>query len=143
MKLVKHSKFIKTINFNNHSMSDVENLIYRLDEPQKRIMLFFHNMLVEEYMLIDKITFKNPCYYKHSWICYLKPLKSGQVELAFLRGNELSNKHELLKSNGRKQLRSIEIMDVNDMPLEIIKEILNEAIHLDEIIPYESKRKGK
>jgi hypothetical protein len=121
----------------------VENLIYQTEGHQREIMLFFHHLLLNEYMLTDKITFSNPCYYKNSWICYLKPLKTGQVELAFLRGNELSDSEGILESKGRKQLRSIDITDLNKIPLESIRQTINEAIHLDETVPYESKRKGR
>lgn len=124
-------------------MTEVENRIYQFDTAQREIVLFFHKMLTAEYLLTGKVTFKNPCYYKHSWICYLKPLKNDRVELAFMRGNELSNDQGLLKSNGRKQLRSIEISDLKEIPLDTIKEILDEAIYLDEVKPYESKRKAK
>ncbi|MCG8574428.1 MAG: DUF1801 domain-containing protein [Flavobacteriales bacterium] len=122
-------------------MTEVENLIYQFDKTQREIMLFFHKMLTTDYLLTDKITFKNPCYYKNSWICYLKPIKNEKVELAFMRGNELSNSQGVLKSNGRKQLMSIEISTLKEIELDIIKEILNEAIYLDETKPYESKRK--
>lgn len=124
-------------------MTEAEQLIYQFDDTQREILLFFHEMLTTDYLLTYKVTFNNPCYYKKSWICYLKPLKNEQVELAFMRGNELSNNQGLLKSNGRKQLRSIEISDLKAAPLDTIKEILNEAIYLDEIKPYESKRKRK
>jgi len=124
-------------------MTEVENLIYQFDNSQREIMLFFHKMLTSEFLLTDKITFKNPCYYRKSWICYLKPIKNEKVELAFMRGNELSNGQKILKSNGRKQLRSIEISNLKEIQLDIIKEILNEAIYLDETKPYESKRKQK
>ncbi|MEM7550329.1 MAG: DUF1801 domain-containing protein [Bacteroidota bacterium] len=124
-------------------MTEVENLIYEFDEPQREVMLFFHHMLTREYCLIDKVTFKNPCYYNKSWICYLKPSKNGKVELAFMRGNELSNSQGLLKSGDRKQLRSIEFSSVKEIPLNEIKEIFHEAILLDETKPYESKRKPK
>jgi hypothetical protein len=124
-------------------MTEVENLIYQHDNSQREIMLFFHKMLTTEFLLTDKVTFKNPCYYKKSWICYLKAIKNEKVELAFMRGNELSNNQDVLKSNGRKQLRSIEISDLKDVSLDVIKEILNEAIYLDETKPYKSKRKQK
>ncbi|MEO1436622.1 MAG: DUF1801 domain-containing protein, partial [Bacteroidota bacterium] len=100
-------------------------------------------LLVNEFMLTAKITFKNPCYYKHSWICYLKPQKSGSVELAFLRGNELSNASGLLENHGRKQVRSLQITDLKDIPLAEIKQTITEAVYLDETVPYESKRKRK
>ncbi len=124
-------------------MTEVESLIYQFDNSQREIMLFFHNILIKEFSLIDKITFKNPCYYNKSWICYLKPLKNEKIELAFMRGNELSNHQGLLKSSGRKQLRSIEFSNVKEVPVDIVKEIFHEAILLDETKPYESKRKKK
>ncbi|MEM0942066.1 MAG: DUF1801 domain-containing protein [Bacteroidota bacterium] len=124
-------------------MTEVENLIYQFDNPQKEIMLFFHKMLIEEHSLTDKITFKNPCYYGKSWICYLKALKNNQVELAFMRGNELSNNQRILKHKNRKQLRSLNISNLKLIPLNAIKQIIHEAILLDETNPYESKRKRK
>lgn len=124
-------------------MTEVEELIYQQDGLQREVMLYFHDLLENNYGLLAKITFKNPCYYGNSWICYLKPLKSGKVELAFMRGNELSNDQGILKSNGRKQLRSIEISELKEIPLDAVEEILNEAILLDQTQPYESKRKAK
>ncbi len=124
-------------------MTEVENLIYSFEGDQREIMLFFDKLLRTEFSLTDKITFKNPCYYNKSWICYLKPLKNGKVEIAFMRGNELSNEQGLLKSKGRKQLKSIEFSHLEEVPLELIKEIIHEAILLDESTPYESKRKIK
>lgn len=124
-------------------MTEVENLIYEHEGPQREILLFFHRMLTMEFSFTDKITFKNPCYYNKSWICYLKPLKNGRIEFAFLRGNELSNSQGLLHSGGRKQLRSIEFATVEEIPVDTMKEILHEAVLPDETTPYESKRKQK
>ena len=121
-------------------MTEVENLIYQFDLAQREMMLFFHKLFTEEYLLTDKITFKNPCYYKNSWVCYLKALKNGKVEIAFMRGNELSNTQGILKDKGRKQLRSIDIVNLNKALLDVIREIVNEALVLDEAKPYESKR---
>lgn len=124
-------------------MSKVLDLIYEQDSPQQNIMLFLHKLLTEEYELTTKVTFNNPCYYKHSWICYLKPTKKATLELAFMRGNELSNTQGLLQSNGRKQLRSMEFSCIEDIPLALLKEILHEAVLLDQTIPYQSKRKSR
>ncbi len=128
---------------NKITMSEVENLIYEYDGQQREIMLYFHNLLTDEYNLTSKITFKNPCYYGRSWICYLKPTKQNKVELAFFRGNELSNSQGLLKSKGRKQLLSIDIDNLAGVPQKVLDEIFQEAILLDETKPYESKRKSK
>lgn len=122
-------------------MKAVEDCIYALEEPRQRMMLFFHQWFTQEFSLTDKITFGNPCYYRKSWICYLKPLKNKKVELAFLRGNELSNHQGLLKSGGRKQVRSLEFSNLDEIPLDTLREILHEALVLDETKPYASKRK--
>lgn len=125
------------------SMSEVEARIYQFEAPQREILLYFHKLLTTEFFLTAKITFNNPCYYQKSWICYLNPLKNGKVELAFLRGNELADEAGILKSKGRKQLRSIEISDLKSAPLDAIEAVLHEAILLDETQPYASKRKRK
>lgn len=124
-------------------MTEIENLIYQFEGQQRKIMLYFHNLLTTDYDLTSKITFKNPCYYGKSWICYLKPTKRNTVELTFFRGNELSNEQRILKNNGRKQLLSIDIDAIESIPDNALKRIFHEAILLDKTTPYESKRKIK
>jgi len=121
-------------------MTEVENLIYQFDDHQREIMLHFHDLLISEYNLTSKVTFKSPCYYGKSWICYLKPIKENKVELAFFRGNELSNSQGLLKKNGRKQLLSVVLDNIENIPHKTLNETFHEAIILDETKPYESKR---
>lgn len=103
-------------------------------------MLFFDRLLTADIGLRGKITYKIPFYYKKSWICYLNPLKNGAIELAFTRGNELSNAQGLLQRKGRKQVRGIDLQNMGRIPVEPIEEIIHEAILLDENIPYTSKR---
>lgn len=114
-------------------MQEVEEYILGLDENQKRIMLLLHSMLTEEFKLTDKIRFKIPFYYGKTWICYLNTLKNNKTELCFLRGNELSNHQNLLQSKGRKQVAGIELENANQIPFRQLKEIINEAIILDNI----------
>ena len=123
-------------------MKTVENFILGLDGQQKAIVSFFHQLLTEEYDLQDKIRFKIPFYYRKSWVCYLNPLKSGGVELAFTRANELSNDQGLLDFKDRKQIAGIEIQHISEIPSPQIKEILYESILLDDLVKY-SVRKNK
>ena len=122
-------------------MTDVEEYISGFEGDQKAIMEYFHRLLKTDLNLQDKIRFKIPFYYQKSWICYLNPLKDGQTELAFLRGNELSDAQQLLSFNGRKQVAGIAFGNVAGIPEEKIMEIIHEALLLDEIVPYPSKRK--
>jgi hypothetical protein len=122
-------------------MKDVEEFIYNYEDSQREIMLLMHNLLAYELNLTGKLRFKIPFYYRRSWICYLNPTKNKSIEFAFVRGNELSNSQGLLESKGRKQVWSIELTNVSEIPIKELTEIIYEAILLDETVPYASKRK--
>ena len=124
-------------------MSPVEDFIYQYEGRQREVLLHLHHWFVEELGLDDKIRFKIPFYYGKSWVCYMNPAKEGHIELAFVRGNELSNSHGILKSNGRKQVRSIDITDVSSIPQPALDETIQEALWLDENKPYASKRTSR
>lgn len=130
------------LNFCNEKiMTDVEEYIAGFEADQKAIMEFFHLLLKTELNLLGKIRYQIPFYYQKSWICYLNPLKDGRIELAFLRGNELSDVQQLLSFNGRKQVAGIAFRSMEEIPVEKIMEIIHEALLLDTKIPYKSKRK--
>jgi hypothetical protein len=120
---------------------EVEDYIYDFEGSQKETMMYIHKLLTLEFNFISKLRFKIPFYYKKSWICYLNPLKNNSVEFAFVRGNELSNEQGILESKDRKQVMGIDLTELSKIPLKELKEIIQEAILLDEIVPYQSKRK--
>ncbi len=119
----------------------VDRFFFELDEQYRPIMVTLHDLLVEDYQLTPKLRYGLPFYYKNSWICYLSPKKMGAVEFAFTRGNELPNASGLLESYGRKQVMSLMIQTVGEIPLESLGETLQEAILLDKTKPYQSKRR--
>ncbi len=122
-------------------MTEVEDYIYNFEDSQREIMLRIHKLLSDELNLTDKLRFKIPFYYRKSWICYLNPRKNKSIEFAFVRGNELSNSQGLLDSKGRKQVWSIELTHPSEIPIKELSEIIHEAILLDDLVPYASKRK--
>jgi hypothetical protein len=124
-------------------MTEVENYIYCFDDSQREILLYLHKLLSVELNLTDKLRYKIPFYYRKSWICYLNPTKNNTIEFAFVRGNELSNSQGLLDSKGRKQVLSIELSKPFEIPIKELTEIIQEAILLDETVPYASKRNKK
>lgn len=123
-------------------MSKVWDFIQQFEGRQHEVMVYFHQLLTMDLNLEEKIRFGIPFYFGRSWICYLNPIKNQKVELAFVRGNELSNIQGLLDNKGRKQVYSIEFEKVSDIPESVIHEIIQEAILLDETTSYESKRKS-
>ncbi len=116
------------------------DFILGLEGRQQAVMLHLHHLIASFPELTGKIRYKIPFYYRKSWICYLNPLKDGGVELAFPRGNELSNEQGLLQANGRRQVRGAVFYDTNEITDETLLEILSEAVLLDEEVKYASKR---
>lgn len=121
-------------------MTKVEDYISNLDGEQHAIASHLHELFVHEFDLIPVIKYRIPFYIKNSRICYLNPLKTGGIECAFMRGNELLIESEILQSKGRIQIKGIELKSVNDIT-EALFEIIYEAIFLDETKPYSKRRK--
>lgn len=122
-------------------MSKVLDFIERHEGNQREVMLYFHELLTSFPAVTSAIKYRIPFYDQNTWVCYLNPLKNGKVSLCFLRGYELSNEQDLLESKGRKQVLSVDFETVDEIPEHTIREIINEALFLDEEVPY--KPKGK
>lgn len=114
-------------------MNEVEEYILKLSQHKKEIALYFHSMFIEDYGLRPKISFRIPMYYGKKWVVYLNPDNRAGVELAFTRGHLLSNKQGLLESKGRKMVSSIEFLNLEEIPEKAIREIIEEAIELDNL----------
>ncbi len=93
--------------------------------------------------VVAKIRYRVPFYFRKSWVCYLNPIKNHGIEIAFIRGNELSNEQGILQAKNRKQVHGVEVFDYNALPLKALQEVIQEALLLDETIPYASKRKKR
>jgi hypothetical protein len=124
-------------------MGEVEDYILSLEnENQIKLMTYFHQLMLALPTITSKIRFKIPFYYSKSWVCYLNPLKNGFVEFAFLRGNELSNEQGILKARGRQQVAGIIFEEIDEHNISILKEIIQEALLLDQSVAYPPKHKG-
>jgi len=121
----------------------VEDYIYQLEGQQREIMLFFHELLTIDYGLQAKIRYKIPFYFGNSWIVYLNNRKNNKVDFAIVRGKEISNSAGLLESRDRKMIRSVEFASVKEIPQDLVREIIEEAIFLDQTVPYSIKKTRK
>ena len=122
-------------------MKSVLDFIYSHEGDQREVMLYFHQLLHSFPTVTSAIKYGIPFYDQNTWVCYLNPQKNGSTSLCFLRGYELSNEQGLLESKGRKQVLSVDFTTVDDIPSNVILEIINEALFLDETVPY--KPRGK
>ncbi len=124
-------------------MHSVEEYIQQHEGFIQDILKYLHHWLSETMLLSPTIRYKIPFYDYKRWVCYLNvlPGKIG-VELAFIRGNELSNINGVLQSKGRKQVMGIEFKSVQDISISTLHEIMQEALLLDEKIPYKIKSRN-
>lgn len=121
-------------------MNKIEAFILDLPPVQAELVEFLHQLMLTFPEVTSKIRYKIPFYYHKSWICYINPIKKEAVEFVFTRGNELSNEQGLLETKGRKQVRGVTFTKVDDIPMETLVEVIQEALLLDETTPYASKR---
>lgn len=124
-------------------MEEVVIFIEELDGKQRDIAEFMHVFLLQHAEMEPKIRFKIPFYFIHSWICYLNPIKDDKIELAFVRANELSDHSDILDFKKRTQIAGVELYELSQIPTQRIVEILQEAILLDEAVPYKLRKKKK
>jgi hypothetical protein len=122
-------------------MYNVEEFITNLEGNQKKIAEYLQHILTEEFGLEAKIRFKIPFYFRKTWICYLNPLKNDGIELAFIRGNELSNEFGSFDFKGRKQVMGVTLYSINDLSKNILYNTLIEALTLDENVKYNVVKK--
>jgi hypothetical protein len=119
----------------------INEYLYNLTLEQAGIVQCLHDLIVETPGIEVKRRWKLPFYFRKSWICYFNVLKDDSVEWAFLRGNELSNEHGWLESKGRKQIYSVSFKTREDIDLRLAQTQFQEALLLDEHVPYSVRKK--
>jgi hypothetical protein len=119
-------------------MNEVEAYIYGFAGDTLEVMKYLHDLMMDQPGIRCKLSFKIPLYYRNSWICYIYPQKKGGIEFVFTRGKELSNEQGILHARGRKEVAGIYLKSLDDIPSESLLEVIQEAILLDETVPYKS-----
>lgn len=120
-------------------MDEIMAFVEEQNTPQRDILLFLHTYLTAQPDIQPKIRYKIPFYFRKSWVCYLNNVKNNGVELAFIRGRELADEGGILSANGRKMVKGITFHSVRDISIEKIDLILQEALLLDDTMPYKIK----
>jgi len=123
-------------------MDKVEEYIYNCEGEQQEILLQLHNLLLSFPHVIAKFKYKVPFYYRKSWVCYLLANKNGTVELSFTRATELNDDQKILDFKDRKMVASVCLSKPSDIN-ENIHAIIQEALLLDDTVPYTKKWFGK
>lgn len=119
----------------------INDYLYNLTQNQAAIVQYLHEIISENPGIELKRRWHLPFYFRNSWICYFNLLKNGNVEWAFTRGNELGNANGWLDSRGRKQIYSVNFESVSDIEREVAHRTLQEALLLDEQVPYSARKR--
>ncbi len=101
-------------------------------------------LLMDQPGMSCKISYKVPFFILKQRICYINPRKNGSVEIAFPMGHQLSNDQGMLETGGRKYIKVITLQHMDNIPLEGLNEVIQEAILPDDIPyipPYAFKKK--
>jgi hypothetical protein len=112
-------------------MNPAEAYILGQEEP-------FRNILVQLQALIEglvpgvclKYKYRIPFYYLNEKpFCYLNQSRD-YVDLGLVRGNQLTLYKDQMVTADRKQVASLRYFKTEDIDYEILKEVLQEALHL-------------
>ncbi|MCU0435194.1 MAG: DUF1801 domain-containing protein [Bacteroidia bacterium] len=124
-------------------MASVADYIANAPAAERHILMALHDYLCSLPGVTVKMSYGTPFYYRNSWICYTGLVKEGGVELAFTRANELSNEQGLLDFRNRKQVAGVIISDVRNIPWETVREVVQEALILDDTVKYNVRKKSR
>ena len=119
-------------------MNEVEDFIYGYEGETLEVMKYLHELMMDHPGISCKLSFNITFYHRNNWICYIYPQKKGGIEFVFTRGHELSNEQCILEPRGRKEVAGILLKTLDDIPQESLFEVIQEAILLDESVPYKS-----
>jgi hypothetical protein len=114
-------------------MDSILNFIFQYEGKQQEIMLLLHEQICSYPNIQAQLQYRIPFYSRKRRLCYINPKNEGGVELAFVHGNKMAEHLELLRSNGRKQVRGILYSDPAEIELEGLHLYLQDSLELDNL----------
>jgi hypothetical protein len=119
-------------------MNPVESFILEKNGKQQEIFQFLHLWILSKHTGIHTfISYGIPFYKLNRRLCYLNPMKNGDVDFVFLEGAKFINFGHLLNKDKRKQVGGYMVSDLEDIDMTHLEYLMVEAIELDQSI-YES-----
>lgn len=113
-------------------LNDLDNFYLALPEPTKSCMLALRNIILGYNKEIQAAwKYRLPFFvYNKKNLCYLwKDKNTKHPYIGFPDGNKID--HPLLIQGDRKRMKILPVDPNNDIPIEIISEILSEIILLN------------
>lgn len=106
--------------------------LYILNQPQKyqEIIYYVCSVIKQEFSEVEMLfKWKIPFYYiEKKPFCYINVShKKKFVDVAFFYGNQLTKHVAYLNSEGRTQIKSLRYFDIDTIPDEVLREVIQEA----------------
>lgn len=101
------------------------------DEPQKSCLLALRSIILKQDKEVSEtVKYGMPCFcYKKKMFCYLwTEKKSGKPYILMVEGKHLN--HPELRQEKRSRMKILLIEPMEDLPIETIELILNDALNL-------------
>ena len=124
-------------------MQEVEDLIASLPKDERIIAKRLRSIILDtDPHLQERLSYGVPYFFHHRRICFLWPTSlvpcgftkpvEEKVTLGLCYGNLLSNEQGLLIADNRKQVYIIKFSDPSQINDQAIREIIQEAVLVDE-----------
>lgn len=109
---------------------ETDKFYFDLEEPNQSCMLALKSIILSlDERIVETRKWGLPCFcYKKRMFCFLSIDPKDIPYLLVVEGNLIN--HPLLKTNGRKRMKSISFDPNEDLPIAPIREILNSALDL-------------
>ena len=114
-------------------MTPIDQYIYSQPNHLGEVLDFLNvHILSIDSDIKASLKWKVPYYTKRQSLCYLNVIKTGKVELNFLKGYLFDNKvKQYLEFRKRTMVGGILMANLEDIDMEILTIVFNEALRLD------------
>ncbi|MDJ1468456.1 DUF1801 domain-containing protein [Xanthocytophaga flava] len=119
----------------------VLDYIYEQPKELQSILLTLRHLILDSSPQVQEHFDGVPFYTYHRLFCYLNITKT-HVTLGMCQGRNLSNEQGILTGNG-KQVKHIVVKSLQTIPTTSIREILQEALLVNELHEETKKRKKR
>jgi hypothetical protein len=124
--------------FHYHTFEDV---FINIEDNEKEIVLFLREFILNNAPNIrEKLSYNVPFYFLNRSICYIWPgsipwgsKKKSGVEFGITKGYKLNDKNEYLEKGNRKQIYYKVFHTIDEIDIEILQDLLNQAVEIDKI----------
>lgn len=112
-------------------IDELHNYYLQQEEPQRSCLLALRDIILKQDADISEtVKYGMPCFcYKKKMFCYLwTDSKTHEPYILFVEGKHLNN--PALEAGSRARMKILRVNPIEDLPLTLIKSLLNEALDL-------------